>query len=237
MTSWNPRRGCKRCSDGCKYCYIHAGDKKRKIDTSNIILTKDFDKPIRKCKNGNYKMKSSLVYVCFQSDFLIDEMDPYRNEVWKMIKERSDCMFLFLTKRIQRFEQCIPEDWSDGYENVIVGCTIENQKNADFKLSIFKDLKIKHKYIIAQPLLEQINIEKYLENIECVIAGGESNKNARLLDYDWVLNLREQCIEKNVSFTFRQCGTYTKKDGKLYSIPTNLLTKQAKKANINYVAK
>ena len=35
-----------------------------------------------------------------------------------MIKERSDCTFLFLTKRIERFSQCIPEDWADGYENV-----------------------------------------------------------------------------------------------------------------------
>ena len=41
---------------------------------------------------------------------------------------------------------------------------------------------------------------------------GESDINARPLDYDWVLDIREQCIRKNVNFEFRQCGTYTKKD-------------------------
>lgn len=36
--------------------------------------------------------------------------NPWRGECWKMIKERSDCTFLFLTKRIERFAQCMPED-------------------------------------------------------------------------------------------------------------------------------
>ena len=25
MAMWNPWKGCHRCSDGCKYCYIHKG--------------------------------------------------------------------------------------------------------------------------------------------------------------------------------------------------------------------
>ena len=71
------------------------------------------------------------------------------------------------------------------------------KKNADYKLSIFKDLPIKHKCITAQPLLENIDIEKYLDNIELVVIGGESDVNARPLDYAWVLNIREQCMKKN----------------------------------------
>ena len=170
----------------------------------------------------------------FSTDFLIGEADQWRHECWKMIKARKDCTFLFLTKRIDRFMNCIPEDWNDGYDNVVVCCTIENQKNADYKLSIFQDLPIKHKCITAQPLLEKIDIEKYLDTIELVVVGGESDINARPLNYDWVLDIREQCIRKNVNFEFRQCGTYTIKDGKQYKIQTRDLTKQARLANINY---
>ena len=36
------------------------------------------------------------------------------SEGWQMIRERQDCTFLFLTKRIERFPQCMPEDWADG---------------------------------------------------------------------------------------------------------------------------
>ena len=234
MAMWNPWRGCKKCSDGCLHCYIHKGDFKRNVDTNDIVKTKDFYKPTEKLKNGNYKMKSGIVYLCFSTDFLIEEADAWRLSCWEMIKERQDCTFLFLTKRIDRFLNCIPNDWGDGYDNVVVGCTIENQKTADYKLSIFKDLPIKLKCITAQPLLENIDIEKYLDDIELVIVGGESDLNARPLDYNWVLNIREQCIRKNVNFEFRQCGTYFIKDGKQYKLQTKDLIKQAKLANIDY---
>ena len=103
MSMWNPWRGCKKCSDGCLHCYIHKGDYKRGINTSDIVRTKDFCKPIEKLKNGSYKMKSGMVYLCFSSDFFIEEADEWRDECWKMIRERQDCTFLFLTKRIDRF--------------------------------------------------------------------------------------------------------------------------------------
>ena len=130
--------------------------------------------------------------------------------------------------------KCIPNDWENGYDNVVVCCTIENQKNADYKLSIFKKLQIKRKCITAQPLLEKIDIEKYLDNIELVVVGGESDINARPLDYNWVLDIREQCIRKKVNFEFRQCGTHFIKDGKKYKLQTKDLCKQAKLANIDF---
>lgn len=237
MAMWNPWRGCKKISEGCLHCYIHKGDAKRGVDTNLIVKTKDFEKPIERLKNGNYKVKPGIVYTCFSTDFLIDEADEWRNDCWKMIKERQDCTFLFLTKRIDRFLKCIPDDWGDGYENVVVCCTIENQRNADYKLDIFSRLPIKHKCITAQPLLERIDIKKYLEDIELVVVGGESDYNARPLDYSWVLDIREQCIRKNVSFEFRQLGTNFIKDGKTYRLKTKDLCSQARKADINYSAK
>lgn len=234
MARWDPWRGCKKCSDGCLHCYIHKGDSKRNVDTSVIVKTKDFAKPVEKLKNGAYKMKSGLVFLCFSSDFLIEEADEWRSECWQMIKERQDCEFMFLTKRIDRFAHCIPDDWNDGYENVIVCCTVENQKNAEYRLSIFKDLPIKHKSITVQPMLENIDIERYLDCIDLVVVGGESDVNARPLNYAWVLNVREQCIRQNVNFEFRQCGTHFIKDGKQYKLQTKDLCKQARLANINF---
>ena len=216
------------------HCYIHKGDAKRGINTNDIVKTKDFCKPVEKLKNGSYKLKSGIVYTCFSTDFLLQEADDWREECWKMIRQRSDCTFLFLTKRIERFIECIPEDWGDGYENVVVCCTVENQDNADRKLSVFQTLPIKHKCITAQPLIGSIDLEKYLDHIELVVVGGESDRDARPLDYDWVLAIREQCIRKHVSFEFRQCGTHFIKDGNQYRLQTKDLCSQARKANINY---
>ena len=235
MAMWNPWRGCHKCSEGCKFCYIHKGDLKRGIDTNIIVKTEKFTAPIDKNKKGEYRIKSGqLVYVCFLSDFLLADADQWREECWNMIKERSDLHFLFLTKRIDRFAQCIPADWNDGYKNVTVGCTIENQKMADYKLSIFKQLPIVHKNVICQPLLEGIDIEKYLDDVELVVVGGESDYNARPFDYDWVLSLRQQCVNTNTNFEFRQCGTNFIKDGIQYKLNVRQLCSQAKKAEINY---
>ena len=234
MAMWNPWRGCKKCSEGCRHCYIHKGDAKRGINTNDIVKTTDFCKPVAKQKNGSYKLKSGIVYTCFSTDFLIPEADAWREECWSMIRQRDDCTFLFLTKRIERFMACIPEDWGDGYENVVVCCTVENQENADRKLSVFQTLPIKHKCITAQPMIGPIDLERYLDGIELVVVGGESDRDARPLDYDWVLRIREQCIRKQVSFEFRQCGTHFVKDGKQYRLQTRDLCSQARKANINY---
>lgn len=235
MTRWDPWRGCRKYSEGCKFCYIHKGDLKRNVDTNNIVKTDRFYAPLAKDKSGEYKIKSGqTVFLCFSTDFLIEDADVWRNECWQMIRERSDLNFLFLTKRIERFTECIPNDWNDGYDNVIVGCTVENQKTADHRLSIFGDLPIKHKDIICQPMIERINLSAYLDNIELVVVGGESDVNARPLDFAWVLDVREQCVARNVRFEFRQCGTHFIKDGKSYVLPTRDLCSQARKANIDF---
>lgn len=233
MALWNPWRGCKNYSEGCRFCYIHKGDKKRNIDTSNIVKTNDFYKPVEKLKDGSYKIKSGIVYLCFSTDFFIEEADEWRLLCFKMMRERSDLTFLFLTKRIERFFACIPDDWGSGYPNVVVCCTIENQETADKRLAIFRDLPIKHKCITVQPLLEKVDIENYLDGIELVVVGGESDTSARPLNYDWVLDIRAQCIRKKINFEFRQCGTYFIKDNKMFHLQTKDLIKQAKAANIN----
>lgn len=205
------------------------------MDTNTIVKLKGFAAPVEKKKNGEYKMKGGQnVYLCFSSDFLLPEADIWRAECWQMMKQRPDLHFIFLTKRIERFMECVPEDWGEGYENVTVGCTVENQERADERLSLFRSLPVRHKNIILQPMISAIDLDGYLDDVELVIVGGESDRNARPLNYDWVLSVREQCVKANVSFEFRQCGTHFIKDGKTYTLQVRDLCSQARKAGIGY---
>lgn len=234
MALWSPWRGCHRVSEGCKFCYIHKGDARRGTDAGSIVRLDHFDAPVARNKTGAYRMKpGQLVYLCFSTDFLIEEADAWRPDCWAMMRERSDLHFLFLTKRIERLESCLPPDWGDGYTNVAVGCTVENQACADFRLPIFSALPIHHRNIICQPLLERIDLERYLPGTELVVAGGESDRNARFLDYSWVLDIRAQCIRQDVRFSFRQCGTHFIKDVRTYTLATRDLGAQARKAGID----
>jgi protein gp37 len=175
------------------------------------------------------------VYTCFSSDFFLDDADKWRTEVWQMMRARSDCHFIIITKRIDRFKICLPEDWGDGYDNVTIGTTVENQERADFRLPIFANIPIKHKMIMCEPLLEEIDLTKYLGNwIEQVIVGGESGNEARICDYDWVLYIQRQCKQKKIPFHFKQTGAKFLKDGHLYKISRNMQHLQAHKAGIDY---
>ena len=116
---------------------------------------------LKKKRDGTLKIPhGSIVMTCFTSDFLLKDADQWRDECWEMIKSRDDCMFYFFTKRIERFPECVPADWGDGYDNVIVGCTCENQDRADFRLPIFAELPIKHKTVILGPKMFYSNTTK-----------------------------------------------------------------------------
>ncbi len=232
---WNPWHGCKKYSEGCKNCYVYRRDESIGKDASVIERNAEFNLPLKKKKDGTYKIPSGeTVFTCMTSDFFLEEADIWRDDAWKIIKERSDVFFMIITKRIVRFKDCLPDDWGDGYDNVGIMCTVENQKQCDIRLPIFKEAPVKHKFIGCEPLLTDINMEKYLDSsILQVSCGGESGPDARDCNYDWILNIREQCIRKGVPFHFKQTGANFIKDGKQYKIERKLQGKQAKKANID----
>ena len=176
-----------------------------------------------------------MIFTCFTSDFLLEDADIWRQECWDMIRQRSDCWFYFFTKRIDRLKKCLPPDWGEGYENVLIGCTVENQDRADYRLPIFLSLPIKHRSIIAAPLLEHIDLSPYLdESIEQVSASGESGIYARPCNYDWIIDIRRQCVERNIPFSFHQTGAHFIKDGKMYNIERKYQISQARKAGIDF---
>ena len=210
-------------------------DGRHQKDASVVQKTNAFYLPISHARDGSYKIPpGSLIGTCFTSDFLLEDADAWRGEAWRMIRERSDCYFLFITKRITRFASCIPEDWGEGYKNLTICCTVENQAKVDERLPVFREAKIAHKIIVCEPLLERLDLSPYLGDwVDSVSVGGESGEQARTCDYDWVLEIRAQCMAANVPFHFRQTGANFVKDGKRYRIPRKLQHAQARKANIN----
>ena len=234
---WNPWHGCHKLSEGCRNCYVYRGDAKRGIDSSIVSKTKNFDLPVQKKKNGEYKIPpGSEVATCFTSDFFVEDADEWRTEAWQMIRERSDLTFLMITKRIDRLSVNLPEDLGDGYDHVTICCTVENQERANYRLPLYKNSPIKHKIIICEPILESINLRPFVGKwIEQVVVGGESGyHNIRTCNYDWILDIRQVCIENNIPFWFKQTGSNFVKDGHEYNIQRRLQHSQARKAGINY---
>lgn len=238
MLMWNPWHGCHKISEGCRHCYVYREDAAFGISqsSSEVRRTSNFNLPLRRDRKRNLKFPSGTEFaLCFTSDFLIEEADEWREEIWNIIRERTDCRFFFFTKRIERLARCLPSDWGNGYDNVGIGCTVENQDRADYRMPVFLSLPIRHRMVIVAPMIERVDLRKYLDPalVEEVSVGGESGKYARPLDFNWVVDLREQCLDAGVRFTFHQTGSYLIKDGRQYHIPREHQHSQAKKSGLN----
>lgn len=235
---WNPWHGCTKISPGCMHCYVYRRDEAvgAAIASSQCRKTGQFSLPVSRKRDGTDKIPDgACIYTCFTSDFLLRDADSWREQCWSMMRQRSACRFIFFTKRIERLEACLPLDWGDGYPNVTIGCTVENQAMADRRIPVFLRLPIRHRMLVAEPLLEALDLSAYLgERIEEVCAGGESGEDARPCRYDWILSLREQCAASGVRFRFHQTGARLIKDGREYQIRRADQISQARRAAIDY---
>ena len=131
MAIWNPWHGCKKFSPGCAHCYVYRRDNQFDRDSSQIKQTASFSLPLQKDRQGYY-------------------------QAWEMIRLRRDLEFVIITKRIHRFSVGLPLDWGEGYPNVTIVCTCENQQTADQRLPVLLSLPIRHREIIHEPMLEEI---------------------------------------------------------------------------------
>lgn len=225
--TYNCWHGCHRKSEGCLNCYVYRRDKSIGVDSNIIYKTKSFDMPLRKDRKGNYKYpKGTLFDMCFSSDFFIEEADKWRDDVLEMIRIRSDCHFFCITKRPERISKCI--DNLKDYHNLTIYCTMENQKRFDERAPIYLGLDLSVKGIAIEPMLERIDMSEYIDLIDKVTVGGESGPDARILDFDWAKDIKKQCDEHDVEFTFHQTGARILVDNKLYNIPRNKQHSQAR---------
>lgn len=239
---WNPWHGCIKCSEGCENCYMYFLDRMHGNKNSFIThKTSSFRYPLQKDKNGSYKIKSGeLIRVCMTSDFFLEEADVWRDEAWEMMRSRPDVKFFLLTKRPQRIKETLPKNWGDGWENIFLNVTCENQKRADERIPILLDLPFKHKGIMCAPFIGAISIKEYLAygQIEQVICGGENYDGARPCNFEWVKALRAECVAQDITFCFIETGTVFIKDGKRYFLPKkSLQSEMAAKSGMNYIGK
>lgn len=239
MSIWNPWHGCQKLSPGCANCYVYRRDESIGKDASIVTKTGDYTLPLKRNRQGQYKLTAAdgVVFTCMTSDFFLDTADEWRQGCWDMIRQRQDLQFHIITKRIDRFEQCLPPDWGDGWEHVTICSTCENQDRADYRLPILLRLPIRHREIICEPMLGEIHMEQYLETglIEHVTCGGESGDKARRCDFRWIQEVRRECIRCGVPFYFKQTGAVFVKDGKVYYIERRLQMAQAKKSGYSYI--
>ena len=68
------------------------------------------------------------------------------------------------------------------------------------------------RFLSIEPLLGPVN-KLNLSGIHLVIVGGESGPGARSMAEEWVADIKDQCVDADVPFFFKQWGGFRPKSG------------------------
>lgn len=177
----------------------------------------------------------SKIFVNSMSDTFHEYIGPhYVTRVFDYMSRRRDLTFQILTKRAEDMfdyfngyvfdgflEELRLKNYfrSEMYKHIWFGVTAENQQYADERIpyllrlkTLFKDyfhqnLKI---FVSIEPCLENIDLSAYIQYLDWVILGGEkipnNPKKARLMKWEWVDSIYNQCKKAGVPLFFKQWG-------------------------------
>jgi len=220
--TWNPVAGCTPISPGCLNCYAarmalrlekieeasgisgcgkYTGTAKkhngRPVFTGTINLDQDALELPKRWR------KPKLIFVNSMSDLFHDGVpEAFIRSVFKVMNDCPQHTFQVLTKRPERvLELHETLNWTN---NIWMGTSVENAIYVH-RIHTLRKVQAKVRFLSCEPLIGPLN-RLPLEGIHWVIAGGESGPGARPMESVWVERIRDQCIDKNVAFFFKQWG-------------------------------
>ncbi len=222
--TWNPMHGCTKHSAGCAHCYAEV--MARRLQGIGV---KSYERGFKPTLNPNALdepkriKKPSMFFVCSMGDlFHKDVPFEYIDKVMDTIEATPQHIYQILTKRTERMADYFRLS-RDVPANAWIGTTVESPEVLH-RIDCLRG--IKHapvRFLSCEPLLGDLG-ELDLTGIDWVIVGGESGPQARIIEQEWVMNLRTMCRRYDVPFFFKQWGTWSE-DGE----------KRTKKANGNLI--
>lgn len=215
--TFSPWIGCQRVSPGCEHCYAEQWAKRYRFvewgATGERVKTSAsyWRQPLRWDKQAIALGIRYRVFCASMAD-VFDAKAPevVRRALWELISQTSNLDWLVLTKRPENFGSMLPADWGEGYPNVWLGVTAENQECANTRIPLLKAQAAKRRFVSAEPLLGPINLFRASADngIDWLIVGGESSRHARPMNPEWVRALRDQCGKIAIPFFFKQWGEW-----------------------------
>lgn len=208
-TTWNPVTGCTKISPGCKNCYA-LGMTKRLHSMGSPNYANGFIPTVHPhmLERPLHWKKSQTVFVNSMSDLFHDDIPlEFIQKVFNIMARAHWHCFQILTKRAGRLAELSRElMWAP---NIWMGVSVENERYQS-RIDCLRSTQAKLKFLSLEPLLAPLpNLD--LSEIDWVIVGGESGPKSRPVDLDWITDIRDQCIDSNVPFFFKQWGGKNKK--------------------------
>lgn len=207
--TWNPVTGCNKISPGCKNCYAERLSKRLKaMGQANYVNGFKLALQPRMLELPLKWKKPQTIFVNSMSDLFHKNIPlEYIQRVFDTMKRAHWHRFQVLTKRADRLAELSPQlEWPS---NVWMGVSVESQKYVN-RIDDLRKTDAAVKFLSLEPLLGPLkNLD--LKGIDWVIVGGESGYGARPMLLNWVTDIRQQCLDADVAFFFKQWGGFNKK--------------------------
>jgi protein gp37 len=207
--TWNPVRGCRKISPGCKHCYAETfAERFRGVPGHPYEHGFDVRLVPEKLSEPLKWVRPRMIFVNSMSDLFQDEVpDEYVVRAARVMQLANWHTFQVLTKRAGRLRKLLKSNlkFAAASPNIWWGVSVENKKHGLPRVHELQLSNAKVRFLSIEPLLE--NLGKIdLKRIDWVIVGGESGPGARPMSPEWVINIRDQCLRAGVRFFFKQWG-------------------------------
>jgi protein gp37 len=219
--TFNPWIGCQKVSPGCDHCYAEAmmdhrykrvqwgphGERQRTSE-------QNWKKPIQWNAQARTFRKEKghrpRVFCASLADVFDNQVDAsWRDDLFvALIRKCNRLDWLVLTKRPENIEKMLPMDWGDGYSNVWLGTTAEDQKRFDLRWKRLKRIPATVRFISYEPALGPVRLPSSGSLPDWLISGGESGSGARPLKPQWVRDVISDCRRFGVAPFHKQWGSY-----------------------------
>lgn len=226
--TFNPWVGCQKVSPGCDHCYAETlmdhrygrvqwgphGERKR-------TSVANWRKPLQWAKAARGTGQRPKVFCASLAD-VFDNQAPEgaRDDLWNLISKTPELDWLLLTKRPENIAKMLPV--LGHWPNVWLGTTAEDQPHYDRRWPILAAVPAAKRFISYEPALGPLTLS-WPHYPDWIICGGESGKDARLMDLAWARSLRDECNRLDIAYFFKQ----TTKKG---PIPDDLMVRQFPRA-------
>jgi protein gp37 len=227
--------GCMKVSPGCAHCYAETLSKRYGRDIWGPAATTERWRtkgPWRDILRWDDKAGADgvrrRVFVQSMSDFFEEhpQLDEWRAEACAILAGLKHLDVQLLTKRPENVRRMVPAAWLRAWPaHIWMGTSIENQEQADKRISELLRIPANVRFLSAEPLLGPVDLAAagalwadlnghiirnvISHGINWVIAGGESGPKARPMHPTWVRSLRDQCQAAGVPFFYKQIGEWT----------------------------
>jgi len=252
--TWNPIRAsrktdgkvgwfCTHVSTACLRCYAeqqnivggknpgrfgngvrYAVDQRKLVDI--YLDEKTLTEPLH-WKTGQ------KIFPCSMSDLYGEWVpDAWLERIYAVMAATPQHFYIVLTKRSGRRLSYLSSHGAR-LPNVIEMASFGRQEDADTEVPLLLQTPAAQRGVSAEPLLEQVDLTKYLAHLQWVIVGGESGGQARPFALEWGMSLIEQCERAGCAVFVKQVGsrpidikTHNRKGGDMNEWPKALRVRQ-----------